>query len=104
MNLFRHQSKGVQVTFLVILILLVAVCGVHVVGSHHDGEPAGQGMADSSNLAVFLIGIVLTIFVAAGTRPLPSAGVPRPPDLAYRRRRSLAVGQTSPLLEAPLRC
>ena len=104
MNLFRHQSKGVQVTFLVILILLVAVCGVHVVGSHHDAEHAGQGMADSSSLAVFLLGILLTIFVAAVTRPLPSAALPRPPDHGNRRRRHLAVRQSSLLLEAPLRC
>ena len=104
MNLLRHQSKGVQITFLVVLILLVAVCGVHIAGSHHDAEPVGQGLADPSSLAVFLFGMLLTIFVAAGTRPLPSAGLSRPPNLVDRRRRHLAVGQTSSLLEAPLRC
>lgn len=104
MNRMCFQSKGVQITFLVILILLVAICGVHVVGAHHEAEPVGQGMADSTSFAVVLFGILLTIFVAAVTRRLPSAVLLRPPDLANHGRRDFALSSTSSLLEAPLRC
>lgn len=104
MNRPLMQSKGLRIACLVILVLFFAICGLHVAGGHQEADPAGVGLTDLGNLAMFLLTIFLAVVVLAGSLGAAAAHAPGSTASPLASRSFRRNPQLSSRSGSPLRC
>lgn len=96
-----ENSRLARMACVALLVVFVLICGVHLIGAHHDSEGEGLGLADGLRQLVLLLGAVL----AAGAllrsqRSVASPGSETPSGIHHVSHWRALV----PIpLEAPLR-